>query len=226
MTIYTPSAMPIGFSMDYAFTLLARLYPKLSPSKVLRIVQGMDKVPVLVSRSLALVMFLLHLSPIIVFIISLIIPEIIYWMQLKGKYIGILVHLGVIFSIFGKLGLFTISLTVFGYYSSGLEGLAAFFGARLIGWLIIESFWESRETERFASLDRNRFTKLMLLGVKCGIYERCFIHAYIFCAKRIGVTTDISISDQEIEKSDWQLVLTDYFRENKEIFKEFGSKFS
>jgi hypothetical protein len=111
MTIYTPSGMPIGYPMNYAFTLLARLYPTYSPTKILKIAQGMDKVPPLVSCTLALIMFLLHISPIIFFIIILIVPEIIYWMQLKGIYIGALIQIGVMFSILGKLGLFVISLT-------------------------------------------------------------------------------------------------------------------
>jgi hypothetical protein len=226
MTIYTPCGMPIGYPRDYAFTLLARLYPTYSPTKILKIAQGMDKVPVFVSYSFALTMFLLHISPVSIFIGSLIVPEIIYWMQLKGRYIGALIQIGVMFSILGRLGLFTISLTVFGYYSSGLQGLAAFWGARLIGGFVIESFLESREIERIASLDRNRFTQLIFLGFKCGMYERYFIHAYQFCSNKIGVTTDISLTEKEIEKSNWQFVCADYFRENKSLFDVSGSRFS
>ncbi len=225
MTIYTPCGMPVGFPMNYAFSLLARLYPTYSPSKVLKIAQGMDKIPLFVSYSAALTMFLFRVSPISIFIVSLVVPTIIYWMQLRGIYFGTLIHIGIMFSIFGKLGLFTISLTVFGYYSSGLQGLAAFWGARLIGF-VIGFFLESRETERIASLDRNKFTQLMFLGFKSGIYERYFVHAYQFCAKKIGVTNDISLTEKEIEQSNWQLVCADYFRENKELLEIYGSQFS
>lgn len=213
MTIYTPGGMPISFPMNYAFTLLARLYPKYRPHKVLKIAQGMDKAPEAVAYSLAFILFALRLSPAILFISVLVVPGILRWMHIRSKYIDLVVNLGVIFSTIGKFGIISIGLTVFGYYSLGWQGLAAFFGARLLGG-VINTILEAQEKNRIRAL----------AGVRYNEFDRCFIDAYRFCANKIGVTIEPSVSEQEIESDQWQVVYTDYSQQNPVLFemKEFS----
>lgn len=213
MTIYTPGGMPISFPMNYAFTLLARLYPKYRPHKVLKIAQGMDKASEAVAYSLAFILFALRLSPAILFISVLVVPGILHWMHIRSKYIDLVVNLGVIFSTIGKFGIISIGLTVFGYYSLGWQGLAAFFGARLLGG-VINTILEAQEKNRIRAL----------AGVRYNEFDRCFIDAYRFCANKIGVTIEPSVSEQEIESDQWQIVYTDYSQQNPVLFemKEFS----
>lgn len=213
MTIYTPGGMPINFPMNYAFTLLARLYPKYRPHKVLKIAQGMDKASEAVAYSLAFILFALRLPPVILFICVLVIPGILYWMHIRSKYIEPVVNLGVIFSTVGKFGIISIGLAVFGYYSLGWQGLAAFFGARLVGGFV-NTIFETQEKIRIKAL----------AGVWYNEFDRCFVDAYRFCANKIGVTTDPYVSEQEIENDRWQIVYVDYSEQNPILFemKEFS----
>jgi hypothetical protein len=216
MTIYTPSGMPISFPMDYAFTLLARLYPKYRPSKVLKIAEGMDKAPGAVACLLSFVVFSLNLSPIVLFISASIIPGIIYWMQVRSKFIELVIYLGVIFRMIGNFGIITIGLTLFGYYSSGWQGVATFLVARFFGLVVISSFIDSQEIKRQAALG----------GFKYNQYDKYFIDAYRFCANKIGITSDPSISEREIENDQWRETYADYYQQNKVLFEKYWNQFS
>lgn len=213
MTIYTPGGMPINFPMNYAFTLLARLYPKYRPHKILKIAQGMDKAPEAVAYSLAFILFALRLSPTILFTSVLVVPGILRWMHIRSKYIALVVNLGVIFSTVGKFGIISIGLAMFGYYSLGWQGLTAFFGARLLGGFI-NTIIEAQEKNRIRAL----------AGVWYNEFDRCFIDAYRFCAHKIGVTIDPFVSEQEIESHQWQIIYMDYSQQNPVLFemKEFS----
>lgn len=208
MTIYTPGGMPISFPMRYAFTLLARLYPKYRPHKVLKIAEGMDAAPEAVAFLLAFVLFSLHLSPLIIFIIVVIVPAMGRYMQINSKYINILVSLGVLFSTIAKFGLASIGLAVFGWYSVSWQGLVAFLSARFLGG-IINTLLEAQA--------RNQ--RRLVSGVNYNEFDRCFIDAYRFCADKIGVTQDISASEEELESDRWYLIYIDYSQQNPTLFK-------
>jgi hypothetical protein len=216
MTIYTPFGMPISFPMDYAFTLLARLYPKYRPSKVLKIAEGMDKAPEAVACLLSFVVFSLNLSPIVLFISASVIPGIIYWMQVRSKFIELVVYLGIIFRMIGNFGIITIGLTLFGYYSSGWQGVAVFLSTRFLGLIVIYSFIDIQEIKRQVSLG----------GFKYNRYDMYFIDAYRFCANKIGVTLDLSVADQEIESDQWRAIYADYYQQNKILFEKYWNQFS
>lgn len=210
MTIYTPSGMPISFSMRYAFTLLARLYPQYRPRKVLKIADGMDKAPTAVAYIMAFILFLFHLSPIIIFVGTLVLPGILSWMQIRSRYIDFVVRLGVIFSILGKFGILFLGLAVFGWYSVGLQGLLAFLGARFVAGFI-NIVLEAQEKKRIQTLTGTYHKDLE--------FDRSFIDAYRFCADKIGVISDISISEQEMDSQQWQVIQLDYSEEDPVIFK-------
>ncbi len=208
MTIYSPTGMPINFSIDYAFTLLARLSPRYSPHRVLKIADGMDKAPESVAYLIGFITFAMHCSLPIIFILALIIPGLIRFAGVNSKYINEIVYLGVVFTSIGKLGFFTIGLFIFGWYSVGWQGLIVFAFSRFVG-SILNIFLESQE----------RFNFYKLSGIDYSEFDRCFIDAYRFCAKRVGVTLDISVSHEEIENSRWQFVINDYALKNPVLFK-------
>ncbi|MCX5965479.1 MAG: hypothetical protein NT070_20825 [Cyanobacteria bacterium] len=208
MTIYSPTGIPINFPIDYAFTLLARLSPRYSPHRVLKIADGMDKGPESVSYLIGFITFSLHCSLPIIFTLSLIIPGVIRLAGINSKYINEVVYLGVLFTSIGKLGLLTIGLLVFGFHSVGWQGVTAFVFARLVG-SILNIIVESQE----------RLNIYKLSGIDYGEFDRCFVDAYRFCANRVGVTLDISVSDEELEKSIWQFVVSDYARKNPVLFE-------
>ena len=211
MTIYTPTGMPINFSMDYAFTLLARLSPKYSAHRVLKIADGIDKAPESVAYLIGFITFPSYCSPIAIFILVLTLPSIIRLAGLNSKYVNEIVYLGVIFTSIGKLGLFTVSLFLLGWYSVGWHGLIAFLCARFIG-SIISTNLESQE----------RFRIHQLSGANYSEFDRCFIDAYRFCAKRVGVTLETELSNEELKSTIWQLMINDYAQKNPVLFEMKG----
>jgi hypothetical protein len=208
MTIYTPVGRVVNFPMDYAFTLLARLYPKFRPHKVLKIADGMDQAPIAVAYLMGLIAFASHASWEVIFISSLVLPSAIRLAEIKSKYIDLVVYIGVIFSYVGRLGIITIGLAAFGWYSVGWQGLTSFLCGRLISGLI-STIAETKEKKRMRKLS----------GIHYSEYDRCFIDAYRFCANKIGITLDISVSDEELESSNWEFVASDYARKEPVLFE-------
>jgi len=202
--------MPISFPMRYAFTLLARLYPKYRPHQVLKIADGMDKAPKTVAYILAFISFSLHLSPIIIFANTLVLPGILSWMQIRSRYFDFLVRLGVIFSTLGNFGIIWIGLVAFGWYSVGWKGLVAFLSARFVGDFI-NTIFEGQEKKRIQTLTGIYHKDLE--------FDRCFIDAYRFCAEKIGAPLDTSVSDQEIESQQWQFIKIDYSEQDPVLFE-------
>ncbi len=210
MTIYTPTGMPISFPMDYAFTLLARLYPQYKPYRVLKIAEGMDKAHESVAYLLAFLLFSLHQKPVIIFAVILVLQGFFSWMKTRSKYIDLVVGLGVFFTTFGKLGIISIGLIIFGWHSVGLQGLLAFLCARFFGG-VISIIFETQAKKRFQALT-GKFDKDLE-------FNRSFIDAYRFCAQKMGVTLNISVSEQEIKNSDWTKIEIDYYKECPAIFE-------
>jgi hypothetical protein len=210
MAIYTPRGMPISFPMSYAFTLLARLYPRYSPHRVLKIAEGLDKAPKAVAYLLAFTLFALRLQPVIIFAVVLVLPSILSWMQIKSRYIDLVVRLGILFNTFGQFGIISIGLAAFGWNSVGWKGLCAFLGARFVGGLV-NTIFETQEKKRVQAL-----TGIYRKDLE---FDRCFIDAYRFCAEKMGVTLDISVSEQEIESGQWYAIEVDYSEKKPVLFE-------
>lgn len=208
MTIYTPGSMPISFPMKYAFTLLARLYPTYRPHKVLKIADGMDCAPEAIAFILAAFLFSFKLNLAIIFISVVVLPSIIKLLHIRSKYNDLIVYLGVMFSYIGKLGILTFLLTVLGWFSVGWQGLLAFFIARFIGGFF-NTFLEAREKNRIRDT----------WGININEFDRCFIDAYRFCAIKIGLTLDFSVSEEELESNRWQMIYLDYSTQDPLLFQ-------
>lgn len=200
--------MPISFPMKYAFTLLARLYPTYRPHKVLKIADGMDCASEAIAFILAALLFSFKLNFVLIFISTFCFSSVIKLLHVKSTYNDFIVYLGVMFSYIGKLGLLTILITVLGWFSVGWQGLLAFFIARFIGGFL-NTFLEARERKRI----RDTF------GIDVNEFDRCFIDAYRFCANKIGLTLDYSVSEEELNSDRWQIIYLDYSTQDPLLFQ-------
>lgn len=208
MTIYTPGGMPISFPMNYAFTLLARLYPKYRPHQVLKLAEGMDAAPEAIAYLVALVLFALRLSPLTIFIGVLFVRVIVLWMQIRSQYFAPIVSLGVVFSSIGKLGILSIGLAVLGWYLAGWQGLVALLCALLLG-SSINTLLEAQARNRIRAM----------AGTSYSEFDRYFVDAYRFCATKLDVSLDLSTSPQELGSDRWQFVCEDYAQQNPTLFE-------
>lgn len=174
----------------------------------MKIAEGMDKAPEAFAYLLGFILFALQVTPMIIFITVLFLPSILRWMHIRSKYIDQVVNLGMIFNFIGKVGIISIGLTVLGWYSVGWQGLIAFLCARFLG-VFINTILEAQEKNRIRVLARANYSE----------FDRCFIDAYRFCANKIGVTLDLSVSDQELESNRWQILYQEYYHQNLILFK-------
>lgn len=58
MAIYTPRGLKIRLSIQYCFTLLARLYPEVDPYTVLKTTEGLEFIPSFLAVLASLICFL------------------------------------------------------------------------------------------------------------------------------------------------------------------------
>ncbi len=61
MAIFTPRGLKIRLPVDYAFALMARLYPKVDAFKVLKTTESLELIPSVITLLTGLVCFYLRL---------------------------------------------------------------------------------------------------------------------------------------------------------------------
>ncbi|MBD1864535.1 MULTISPECIES: hypothetical protein [Trichocoleus] len=209
MTIYTPGGRPIDIPTNYAFTLLARLYPRYYPHKVLKIAEAIAEIPVAVTYLLTSILFAVKAAPIVIFAGVLVTLVAFFLMQIHSKYISPIVTFGIIFNSIDKWRLSTHALVLLGWYSSGWKGPAAFTGAMLIA-VLVKTILEAQEKSRIRAVEGARIYSK---------FERCFIDAYRFCANKAGITLDLNLSEEEIESNRWQIAYDNYRLKNPTLFE-------
>ena len=63
MAIYTPRGVKIRTSVPYAFGLMARLNPKVTPFRILKTTEGIESLPGMLAFIAGMVGFSMHLPP-------------------------------------------------------------------------------------------------------------------------------------------------------------------
>ncbi len=211
MPIYTPRGLKVRLSMDYAFALMARLYPKVSAFEVLKTTEGIESLPQAFAFIAALICFFLKLSPLQIGLIVFIVTFLFSLMTRYGFYVfPSIVKIGTIYSYLAGFGLLLIILCVVGFYLVGWRGVLAYFIARFLEGVIAKVL-DVRETRMY----------LKEIGEPLTASERNFINAYRLHANRVGVTTDVSVEDEEREKENWESTFMDLAMKYPEVVARF-----
>lgn len=148
MAIYTPGGLKIRLSLEYAFPLIARLYPRVDAFKVLKTTEGIETLPKMLSFFTGLFCFLSRVDPITTAIATFAAYLFGAIINLTGFYfIPGLVALGTLFTYISGFGILLILLGVTGFLVAGWQSVVAFFAAKLLAWPIV---WvlEFLETKR------------------------------------------------------------------------------
>jgi hypothetical protein len=199
MAIYTPRGLKIRLSVDYAFPLIARLYPKVDAFKVLKTTEGIESLPTMVAFSIGLYCFLWTVDPINIGIATFIGYLAAVVINLRGFYfIPGLVALGTLYSYVSGFGILLIVLGIVGFFVAGWQSVLAFFASKFLAWGVAQVL-EFIDTKRVFKLSGFAFTAS----------ERHFFNAYRLHASRIGVTTDIDVSEEEAKEENWRDAFTD-----------------
>jgi hypothetical protein len=211
MAIYTPRGLKIRLTVDYAFALMARLYPRVNAFQILKTVEGIESLPQSFAFLAALTCFFLNLPPWQIFIVVFSVIILLSLMTRYGFYVfpGI-VKLGTIYSYLSGFGILLVLLAAFGFYWVGWRGVLAYFAARLfagvVNWILT-----MQETRMY-------FRKV---GQALTASERNFFNAYRLHASALGITTDVEVTDEETEIANWEPTFLDLATKYPKVVARF-----
>lgn len=200
--IVSPRGLIIYLPKDYAFALMARLYPKVDAFKVLEKTQGISKIHSFAAFLLGLLCFLLALSPLQVVMLTAVGTLVFYLIRLfRIFFIPGLIELSTIYSRFTGFGILTIALLILGIWRVGIWGALAFFATRFV----MELFTMLIDSKVGSKIGREFGVDPSLAKAGSMYYAPIgdFIGAYRIYASRNGITKDLEVTDHELEKENW-----------------------
>lgn len=213
MAIYTPQGLKIRVSLDFAFALMARLYPRVGAFRVLKTAEGIEEIPSAVSSVVAVFCLLTTVTPMYIAIWTI------------GSYlaVGLLRQFGV-FVLPGLIALGTfkshltffsvpwdfLALMAYAYYAIGWVGVTAIalgkIGGRIV-LFIVEMVTHRRAYRR--------------TGVNLTSSEDAFFHAYLTHAEAVNAPMNLDVSSEELREEYWRDCYTDLAHHWPEVVRRF-----
>lgn len=213
MAIYTPRGLKIRLSVDYAFTLMARLYPKVNAFKVLKLTEGLESLHSLITCSLGFLCFYLKLSLIEIGIIIFIASIISSLITIKGFFIPGFIQLGTLYSYISGFAILPISMIIFGYINNGWQSVIVFYVSIFVARYFRDIMKQMQLKKIYSKID-------LILTVS----EIIFFNAYIYYAKKLNKTIDITVSADEITKNEWMIPYEDLALNWPKIVNRFDNR--
>ena len=211
MAIYTPRGLKVRIAIPYAFGLMARLYPKVSPFRILKTTEGIESLPGMLAFGAGIIAFVSRMPP-------LQIGLTVGGAQLSGVLINLfgfyiipgLIPLSTLCSYISGWGIFLIVASVVGFIFAGWQGVLAFFIGKVIVMAISQvlDFCQARRSYK-------------LIGYPFTSSEVHFFNAYLLHASRLGITTDIDLKDEEMSEDHWGPVFENFALKWPEVVSRF-----
>lgn len=201
MALFTPRGLKVRLPREYAFALMARVYPQTDAFRVLQLTEEVENLPSLASFLAGLVAFAARLEPLHIGLVVFTIVSVFKLVHLFGFFalpFTLLLPLSRVFSVINGFGFLFLALLLFGYFTTGWGGILAFLVGRVacgVLFSVAEWFWGRRA--------------FRLSGVGFTASERSFFHAFRLVATRQGASTDLSVSDEETDPAHWRHVFYD-----------------
>lgn len=211
MAIFTPRGLKIRLGADYTFALMARLYPKISAFKILKTAEGLQSIPSLLTFIIGITAFYLHLDSLQIVLCTIAASILGTMITIFGVFIiPALPTLSTLYSHVCGFGIFLTIIVSYGMLSVGWKGTLAFLLGQLTGWIINEGIdlWHSK---RIYSKTQTPFT----------LSEINFLNAYRLHADKIGITRDLSVSEQELKEENWDQCFNDLYLSYPKIVARF-----
>lgn len=211
MAIYTPRGLKIRIAVPYAFGLIARLYPKVSAFKVLKTTEGIESLTSIATFIAAIICFIMKIDPLQIAVVV----SITYIVSVLLNTFGLFiipgqVAIGTLYSYISGYGLLIIVIAIVGYFTTGWQGVLAYFIGKFSGWIVARAI-EIIETKRYFKLTGFAFTAS----------ERCFFNAYRLHAAKHGITKDINLSAEEEKEENWRPSFEDLAQQWPEVVARF-----
>lgn len=162
--------------------------------------EGLESIPGFLAVLTGLVCFLFHVEPLKIGFWVCSISIIGYLITVTGFYVfpG-LPFLSTLYSTFTGFGIYYILIAIIGFFLVGWKGVIAFFIGRAIAGLL---------NTVYGSVESSRVHKE--IGFILCSSERNFVNAYRIYASKIGKSTDVEVSENELNKENWKETFGSY----------------
>jgi len=209
--IYTPRGLKIRLEVEYGFALMKRLYPEVDAFKILKTTEGLELLPSAVTFIAIIIAFIMRLEIVQIATISFLSYFLSYMITFWGLFIipG-LPTFGTLYSYISGYGVAFIIIVITGYVMKGLYGIIAFIIGRILAGIICSAI-EAFEAKRM----HNKFG-ITLMGS-----EKNFINAYRLHANKLGITTDVSATDEEMLEENWIDCFKDLAKKYPQVVNKF-----
>jgi hypothetical protein len=184
-----------------AFALMARVYPSFDAFRILQLTEEVENLPKLAGFIAGVIVFALRLPPLQIAVVVFAVVGFFRLVHLFGLFIPpftVLLPVSRVYSFAAGYGLLLVALLTFGFFTVGWRGVLAFLAARaccgVLFWFF-EFAWSRRTHRR--------------IGFPFTASERSFFHAFRLAASRLGVSTNLHVPDEELDRSHWHHVFHD-----------------
>lgn len=211
MAIFTPRGLKIRLPFDYAFALMARLYPEVSVFKILKTTEGIEFISSLLMFVTSIVCFYFRMSLFSISLYVFIASIIGFLISSLGIFvIPGLVRLATFYSYLSGYGIYLVFIIFYGFTRVGWQGVAAYFIAQILAG-IVKMVLEAKQMKKIHSGTGIAFTTS----------EKNFVNAYRLHADKLGKTTNTTVSDEELKEENWMPVFKDFATKWPEIARRF-----
>jgi len=214
----TPRGLKIRLGLDWAFTLIARLWqkdPRTDAFRVLKTVEAIEYVPTVLAFAGSITAALVPSWPIWSVTIG----------AIAGTLLGVMLTRSGMFIILRPLGIMMLARAWSYFPGFGELHIVALVVRCLVrGWWLIPAWLVGHAAGAILQMGLEfLFVKLYhkLTGQPFTPSEINFFYAYMLHADRLGITRDIDVSDSEIEQGKWYACLADYAEKWPEAVARF-----
>lgn len=192
--IFTPRGLKVRLPINLVFALIDRLSPKVSAFRVLQTTEAFEILPTTCSFIATIILFITNQQPFNIVIIVSVVQILLNFYCLSGLNLGIglLIQLARYFSILSGYGVYYLILFLIGWFTIGWQGIVAYIIGRIISGIL---------NIIFNSFYLNRVYKKQ--NINLTLSEMNFFNSYRFYAKKLGVSTNISVKDEELVENNW-----------------------
>lgn len=201
MALFTPRGLKVRLPTAYAFALMARVYPKTDAFRVLQLTEEVENLGTLAFFIAGIAAFSLRLEPLSIAVVVFVTLSVFRFVHLCGLFVPpftLLLPVSRVYSRISGHGVLLAGLLVFGVWAAGWQGVVAL----IVGRIACAVVFGLVELAYGKHVYRTT-------GLAVTASERSFFHAYRLEASRLGVSTDLAVSDAELESAKWEVVFQD-----------------
>ncbi len=195
MPIYTPRGLRLRLRKDYAFALMGRLHGKESAFKILQLTEAVENLGGFVTTIAAAGAVYYSVTPWEMAGICFGASILMTLVSIFGLFISPITFLippARVYSVLSGYGIIFIGLCALLYFAGGIWLVAAMLGGRLVGWI----------AGGILNMIQMKIA-LKHTGLPISASERSFFHAYRLMANKHGISTSLTVTDDESSPDAW-----------------------